>query len=336
MASTPLGLTRREACAFCIFLQLNKPINHMKYYYAENNEKFGPFSIEDLKKQNIKNSTLIWCNGMASWQRADEIDEIKEFSEPEPPPLPRQKNTSELNNKTSNDPTQFKSLSGSTSYKRETDATFIGVLLFFVPIAFFYFTNTSEIRTEKSIYNLHGLFAMLMLLTRIASAFWVNNIAKRQNRNNASWATFAFFFPSIVLIIIGIKDRLPLEVNINESYPPVEKSQKLTELAISLMNEDRKDEALELLESALKYDPLNELALYKKARYFYDYGTDKSFAISLFKPLLNSVKYEAISNYCSGELEFKIGNIETAKIFLTRAKELGNEDAVRLLSKYFE
>ena len=50
---------------------------------------------------------------------------------------------------------------------------------------------------------------------RIIVTSWVANIAKRQNRNKFSWGTFAFFLPSVALIVIGTQKKLSSKVRIN-------------------------------------------------------------------------------------------------------------------------
>lgn len=49
----------------------------MTYYYAENNEKRGPFSLEELRNKSLKEDTLIWYPGLEKWTYARNIEEIK-------------------------------------------------------------------------------------------------------------------------------------------------------------------------------------------------------------------------------------------------------------------
>lgn len=65
----------------------------MKYYYVRNNEKFGPFELEELKAQNITPETLMWHEGMADWVPAKELTQLSELiaqanTENCPPPPP--------------------------------------------------------------------------------------------------------------------------------------------------------------------------------------------------------------------------------------------------------
>ena len=47
-----------------------------EYYFSNGDEKFGPFSLDQLKRQNVSRDSLVWCEGMADWTRASEIKEL--------------------------------------------------------------------------------------------------------------------------------------------------------------------------------------------------------------------------------------------------------------------
>jgi len=60
-----------------------------KYFLSENGQHVGPFSIDELQSKNISNTELIWAEGMADWQQAGTIDELKSiFAVTPPPPTP--------------------------------------------------------------------------------------------------------------------------------------------------------------------------------------------------------------------------------------------------------
>lgn len=63
-------------------------------YYSQNNERYGPFTSDDLKKLaasgQLQPSTLIWRDGMAEWQPAHRVKGLFPQSSPShtnPPPL---------------------------------------------------------------------------------------------------------------------------------------------------------------------------------------------------------------------------------------------------------
>lgn len=58
-----------------------------KYFYSDGKEKFGPFSFEELKTENITKDTLIWFEGLEDWKPAREIGEFEEIFKLIPPPI---------------------------------------------------------------------------------------------------------------------------------------------------------------------------------------------------------------------------------------------------------
>lgn len=56
----------------------------MKYYYAVNNEKIGPITIEELKKANINDETLVWFRGLEKWKKIKNIPELQSVFISEP------------------------------------------------------------------------------------------------------------------------------------------------------------------------------------------------------------------------------------------------------------
>lgn len=58
------------------------------FYCSDGINKFGPFSKEELKTQNIQPDTLVWFDGLTEWKHAGELPEMKAFLPVVPPPLP--------------------------------------------------------------------------------------------------------------------------------------------------------------------------------------------------------------------------------------------------------
>jgi hypothetical protein len=52
----------------------------------------GPFPVEELRARaqagQLERSTLVWSEGMAQWQAASEVEELKPLFAAVPPPLP--------------------------------------------------------------------------------------------------------------------------------------------------------------------------------------------------------------------------------------------------------
>lgn len=60
----------------------------MQYYLHNGQDQYGPFTLDELRNQPLlKSDSLIWHEGMADWLKANQVDELKEYLKPIPPPL---------------------------------------------------------------------------------------------------------------------------------------------------------------------------------------------------------------------------------------------------------
>ena len=59
-----------------------------KYFYAENDKKVGPLSLEELSTSDVNKDTLVWFQGLEDWTPMSEIEELKSVLEIKPPPIP--------------------------------------------------------------------------------------------------------------------------------------------------------------------------------------------------------------------------------------------------------
>ncbi len=50
-----------------------------QYFYSDGKDRFGPFSIEELKAKNITPDTLIWFEGLSDWTSARDLPELREL-----------------------------------------------------------------------------------------------------------------------------------------------------------------------------------------------------------------------------------------------------------------
>ena len=48
-----------------------------QYYIGKNNQRQGPFEIDQLLANGLTPDTLVWCSGMPGWQKANEEEHIK-------------------------------------------------------------------------------------------------------------------------------------------------------------------------------------------------------------------------------------------------------------------
>lgn len=81
-----------------------------KYYAYIDDRQVGPLDLNQLADAGVRPSTYIWCKGMDDWQRADEVEEVRNLflqhlnrrretrEEKRPAPLPEQQRPSDYFN----------------------------------------------------------------------------------------------------------------------------------------------------------------------------------------------------------------------------------------------
>ncbi|MDQ3017398.1 MAG: DUF4339 domain-containing protein, partial [Bacteroidota bacterium] len=47
-----------------------------QYYYTDGKERFGPFSLDDLRGKNLTGETLVWREGLTDWIPAKTISDL--------------------------------------------------------------------------------------------------------------------------------------------------------------------------------------------------------------------------------------------------------------------
>jgi hypothetical protein len=145
------------------------------------------------------------------------------------------------------------------TYLKQTDATLIGsiilvsslLLLVFKPFKFDDINSYNQFRAITSI---------VALILRIFITVWVVNIAKEQNRETSGWGFFAFFLPSIALIIIGQQKKIFAKFEIDNSLSNEENSLILTEKAQAFLNDNKFNECIRFTERAIEFDSNNKKA----------------------------------------------------------------------------
>ena len=48
-----------------------------QYYYTDGKERYGPFTLDQLRERNISQETLIWKEGMPDWVVAKKVIELQ-------------------------------------------------------------------------------------------------------------------------------------------------------------------------------------------------------------------------------------------------------------------
>jgi len=153
------------------------------------------------------------------------------------------------------------------SYSKETDATFLGIVLLVITLFLVIFQPFKFNDIDQ--YNQFRALALIIdLVLRILIIVHVVNIAKRQNRETFGWALFAFFLPSIALIVIGQQKKLYAKFEIDNSLSDEENSLLLTDKAQTFIDENKYNECIRFAEKAIQLDRNNRRAsdLLTKAR----------------------------------------------------------------------
>ncbi len=70
-----------------------------KYFYTDGTDKFGPFTLEELKEKNISRETQVWFQELGKWKPAGNVPELSEIFELSPPPIAK---TNLINNNKEN------------------------------------------------------------------------------------------------------------------------------------------------------------------------------------------------------------------------------------------
>ena len=146
------------------------------------------------------------------------------------------------------------------NYQKESDATMVGVILLLVTLVLALF-QPFKFESEESYNRFKTLTSVGALVLRVLVIIWVVNIAKRQNRETFGWGVFAFFLPSIALIVIGQQKKLFARFEINDSLSNEENSQLLCDQAIKFLNEKKYNESIRFAEKAIELNQDNQLAL---------------------------------------------------------------------------
>ncbi len=60
-----------------------------QYYIGKNNQRLGPFPVEQLIANGITPDTLVWCSGMPGWKKAIDVPEVAVLFAPPQPPQPQ-------------------------------------------------------------------------------------------------------------------------------------------------------------------------------------------------------------------------------------------------------
>ena len=270
------------------------------YYYEKNGEQIGPFTLDEIKTKRLKKSTLVWKEGLSDWVVSSKLPELKDVLLPEPPPLPKK----DIKANRKNPEEQIFKSKYDIKYNKEIGATIFGIILIIINILI-RFVGEIKLEDINTYREYRGIIAFVNILIRILVIIAVVNIAKRQNRKHLIWGMFAFFFPPITLIIIGLlkklkaKDKVKNNISVEDDYDT--DINILREKAERLYTKKRYIETLDVCEKILNYNDGNIFALkYSVLCYYFLY--DFNNAKRIYKILIES-------GYTSPELDYYLSKI---------------------------
>ena len=303
------------------------------YYYSDNEKQLGPLTLDELKEKRIKKSTLVWTDGFTDWTTADKVDELKDIVISEPPPLPKKETTKQ------SDTVTFKQTVSPTvnvkydsSYKKETNAITIGIIFFIISLALAVF-QPFTFDDKKYYYEYRSITAIIILVYRIFVAVWVVDIAKRQNRDTTGWGWFAFFMPTLALIIIGLLRKLKLKIEIDGNLLKSEQALTLLLKANELYSENRLHETIQVINKVIELDNQNYEAILLRAKSVYQLEEYEE-AKKEFHVLKEAEQFPGQVNLYLGIIESFNYNYDKAIKLWEIADENENAGALVFLDRY--
>lgn len=305
------------------------------YYFSNNDQQFGPFTLDELKGKKITKTTLVWKEGMENWELAENVEELKGIAISVPPPLPNPQNTNAKSNSTI--PSFSKMNSDEEPYipfeeYKEDVALMIGITLI-VCGGFIYFINNNSSH-NSDLDQLHGFIMVALLLVRIGICYYATQIADRLNRNQTLWGILGFLFPGISMVILGALKRKEKEIVLDHSAPKKIQVEKLIEQAKKYLTEEQYSTAIKFLNKALHIDKDSIPAKFYKAEIYFKKGFHKE-AKNIFSLIYNDSSFGTMSNYYIANILIEDKNFEEAKSYLQKALLGKNNDAKLLNDKYY-
>lgn len=120
-----------------------------KYFYSDGIEKFGPYSKEELRSQNISRTTKVWCFGMDKWMELSEVPELSNIVNSIPPELQIRNYATEASHKTETTPVkESNNYSSFTKY-----LTLVIVVIIISIFTYTVFRNQSEVTQYNEIVS---------------------------------------------------------------------------------------------------------------------------------------------------------------------------------------
>jgi|GEM_PF-2203384 len=289
------------------------------YYYAQEGNRLGPLTLDELKKKRLKQNVLVWTEGMETWKPAGEVIELADIIFQEPPPLP-------VDGLVDQEVSRPKKVilnpeSENTDSRHEgNDPRSVAFLLIILMITLYFSDLNIDSGKERAV------FASVFIVIRIGIARWVFQIANRLNRNSLGWGIFSFITPIVALLIIGNLKKLIFEVKLDENLSKNQNALNLLEQVNKFYKVGRYSECLILLEKVSDLVIENTQVKYLRASAQFKLKMYEEARVD-FESLIENSAFGSDSLLYLGRISIAKGLREEAVSNWTIAKERGNKNA---------
>jgi tetratricopeptide (TPR) repeat protein len=288
-----------------------------QYYYAKNDVKYGPFSIEDLKSHSITKSTLVWCEGMPDWKNADHIEELKEILHIEPPPIPKISKISTLSSH------EVELYHDKYFPRPKNKDVFIGLGITWIIL----FAIISLVESDAILGRVEDTqdLRFTLLIAKFIIALIVTKSANNIGRIGILWFIFSLFFTGLAMIIHGSIKKKVIPKNFG-TYSNTEKSKYLSGYAFLISKLGFNNDALFYVQKAIDYNPNNFFA-YDVRGYIKYYLNDYESALIDVDYSIEKEDNSAGKYHHRAHIKFKLNDSEGACKDWKKASKMGDQNA---------
>lgn len=128
-----------------------------EFYYLDEKEQKGPFTIEQLKSVGLKPDTLVWTDGFENWKSVKEVEELKVLVKKTPPPPPIIDNSNISTTEEKNDTAKLdRSIVEDSNVKFWVSFKIFAFTLFLIGsaiLASVYLINQKKSKFKEEVYN---------------------------------------------------------------------------------------------------------------------------------------------------------------------------------------
>jgi tetratricopeptide (TPR) repeat protein len=278
-----------------------------QYYIKEGEVESGPFSIKQLRFMDVTADTMVRAVNATEWQPFEVLYPVLDDEHKQPAPKTVTPQHIE-------------------PYKKEWEATAGGIAYIVVQV--------SLMNVIQSSHDFAPIGLVIYLVMKIFCMYWLMKIVGRQNREKTGWFVAGLLSTPISLIVIGQLKRVRINMSIDEDKPLEDQVGKMVSKAEELYEQDRKAEALEILDEAITADSVNRHARELRGIIRYEEGdfnkAKGDLEIACFG---NAVQPNA--KFYLGNVEIKTANLDEAVNWWKAAQAEGHINASIQLDRYF-